>query len=359
MTEGFALRAGVVAVLGLGAAGCAQQQASIPSAVMPVSYTTRDRDCMARAMYFESHRTGEDGMLAVGTVVANRVKSGRYGSSVCEVVAQKGQFAAGLMSKPMDDSGAERARKVAGDVLGGKRHPGVKDAMFFHTAGLRFHYPNMHYVLVAGGNAFYEKREAATDADARENARSRALALAYARVDPAGAAKPILVASADRPAAVASVPAAVVTTAAVANADAAASVRPATIAVPAPRAAVPAEPQLASAPTSRPAPVMVAATAKPRTLDVAKVVAEPALASMTPPAPKPVAVAKAVRPVAPAPRVIEVAKTEPAVAPAVRTEEGSAFSRVASAFSSIGGSPSPLDAAPAASFAAPAYSDGR
>jgi hypothetical protein len=30
--------------------------------------------------------------------------------------------------------------------------------MYFHMAGLRFHYPGMHYVLVAGGNAFYEKR---------------------------------------------------------------------------------------------------------------------------------------------------------------------------------------------------------
>jgi hypothetical protein len=30
--------------------------------------------------------------------------------------------------------------------------------MFFHTQGLRFPYDNMHYVAIAGGNAFYEKR---------------------------------------------------------------------------------------------------------------------------------------------------------------------------------------------------------
>ncbi len=30
--------------------------------------------------------------------------------------------------------------------------------MFFHAAGHRFPYDNMQYVLVAGGNAFYEKR---------------------------------------------------------------------------------------------------------------------------------------------------------------------------------------------------------
>jgi hypothetical protein len=31
--------------------------------------------------------------------------------------------------------------------------------MFFHTDGLRFPYDNMHYVTVAGGNKFYEKRD--------------------------------------------------------------------------------------------------------------------------------------------------------------------------------------------------------
>lgn len=33
--------------------------------------------------------------------------------------------------------------------------------MFFHTAGHRFGYDNMHYVLVAGGNAFTKKRKSA------------------------------------------------------------------------------------------------------------------------------------------------------------------------------------------------------
>ncbi|WP_261404937.1 cell wall hydrolase [Chenggangzhangella methanolivorans] len=37
-------------------------------------------------MYFESDKSAEDGMLAVGTVVANRLKSGRYGNSICGVV---------------------------------------------------------------------------------------------------------------------------------------------------------------------------------------------------------------------------------------------------------------------------------
>lgn len=114
-------------------------------------------DCMTRVMYFESNRSSDDGMLAVGTVVMNRLESGRYPHSVCGVVGERGQFAPGVLSLPMRPDEEARARRIAAAVLAGARHPGVGKAMFFHTAGYYYPYPNMHYVLVAGGNAFYEK----------------------------------------------------------------------------------------------------------------------------------------------------------------------------------------------------------
>ena len=117
-----------------------------------------DHDCMMRVMYFESNRSSTEGMLAVGTTVMNRLDSPRYPKSVCAVVGQPRQFAPGVLDKPMNPREAVRAAAVADRVLAGERHPGVGEAMFFHTAGLTFPYTNMHYVLVAGGNAFYEKR---------------------------------------------------------------------------------------------------------------------------------------------------------------------------------------------------------
>lgn len=117
-----------------------------------------EKECMMRAMYFESNRSSAEGMLAVGTVVANRVNDPRYPKTVCEVVGQKNQFAQGVLTKPMTDSGAVLASQVADAVMRGDRHPGVQNAQHFHTAGLSFPYNNMHYVLEAGGNAFYEKR---------------------------------------------------------------------------------------------------------------------------------------------------------------------------------------------------------
>jgi spore germination cell wall hydrolase CwlJ-like protein len=122
------------------------------------------RDCLARAMYFESNRSSPDGMLAVGTVVMNRVADPKYPKSVCGVVGQKNQFAPGVLSKKMTEKkSAALAYSVADQVLRGKRHPTLTaDVKFFHTAGYRYPYDNMYYVLEAGGNNFYEKRKAGT-----------------------------------------------------------------------------------------------------------------------------------------------------------------------------------------------------
>lgn len=145
-------------------AGCSQTS-QLAEGVKPrttstraYSYTTKDRECLARAMFFESKRSSRDGLVAVGSVVMNRLDSGNHGDTVCEVVGEKGQFARGVLTRPMNSTALPDVQEAADSVLKGERHPEVKNAMFFHTAGLKFPYKNMHYVLVAGGNAFYEKR---------------------------------------------------------------------------------------------------------------------------------------------------------------------------------------------------------
>lgn len=122
------------------------------------------RDCLARAMYFESNRSSDDGMLAVGTVVMNRVADKAYPKTVCAVVGQKNQFAPGVLSKPMSEKTSKaRAYAMADRVMSGARHPNLSRAVkHFHTAGYSFPYNNMFYVLEAGGNSFYEKRKPGT-----------------------------------------------------------------------------------------------------------------------------------------------------------------------------------------------------
>lgn len=126
--------------------------------VKTFTYTARDRECLQRAMFFESNRSSTDGLMAVGTVVMNRLASGSYPDTICGVVGQKNQFAPGVLTRKMNSNALPDVQAAADAVLKGKRHPSLKNSMFFHTAGLKFPYNNMHYVLVAGGNSFYEKR---------------------------------------------------------------------------------------------------------------------------------------------------------------------------------------------------------
>lgn len=166
------------------------------------AYTPKDKECLERAMFFESNRSSQAGLMAVGTVVMNRLDSGKWGNSICGVVGQKGQFAPGVLSRPMKSAALPDVQAAADAVLKGERNPKVKNAMFFHTAGLRFPYKNMHYTVVAGGNAFYEKRDRYHTAEIASKDASIAIANAYiasTRMAGARPARSVLVASATQP----------------------------------------------------------------------------------------------------------------------------------------------------------------
>ena len=53
---------------------------------------SRELECLAGAIYFESKSESLQGQLAVGHVIANRAASGRFPSSYCGVVFQRSQF---------------------------------------------------------------------------------------------------------------------------------------------------------------------------------------------------------------------------------------------------------------------------
>jgi spore germination cell wall hydrolase CwlJ-like protein len=119
---------------------------------------TSELECMERAMFFESIRGSRDGLIAVGSVVMNRVASPDYPNTVCGVVGQENQFAPGVMTRAMEGRGGDLVREAARAVLAGERHPMIGNAQFFHAATYRAGYNNMHYVVTTGGNAFYERR---------------------------------------------------------------------------------------------------------------------------------------------------------------------------------------------------------
>ena len=53
---------------------------------------SRELECLAAGVYFEAKSEPLAGQLAVGQVIANRAESGRFASTYCGVLFQRGQF---------------------------------------------------------------------------------------------------------------------------------------------------------------------------------------------------------------------------------------------------------------------------
>lgn len=62
------------------------------SALQAVKLSETDRDAIARVTYAEAGNQGDTGLAAVVFVILNRLISGRYGSSITEIVNAKNQF---------------------------------------------------------------------------------------------------------------------------------------------------------------------------------------------------------------------------------------------------------------------------
>jgi spore germination cell wall hydrolase CwlJ-like protein len=68
---------------------------TLPEMVSRLAHTEvsdPQQHCLAGAVYFEARGEPIEGQLAVAEVVLNRAASGKYPSTICEVVTQKAQF---------------------------------------------------------------------------------------------------------------------------------------------------------------------------------------------------------------------------------------------------------------------------
>ena len=75
-----------------------------------------------------------EGMIAVGTVIMNRVGSAKFPNTIKEVIYQPGQFSpvrSGKLDKVLQNGPMPSAYKAAKAVLGGERNQKVKKCLFF------------------------------------------------------------------------------------------------------------------------------------------------------------------------------------------------------------------------------------
>jgi spore germination cell wall hydrolase CwlJ-like protein len=60
--------------------------------VNAIHLSEQDRECLARNVFYEAGNQPAAGQIAVAQVTLNRVKDGRWGKHVCDVVYSKAQF---------------------------------------------------------------------------------------------------------------------------------------------------------------------------------------------------------------------------------------------------------------------------
>ena len=119
----------------------------------------RERECLAGAIYFESKGEPLSGQVAVGQVIANRAKSGRFPKSYCGVVFQRSQFSfvRGRALPPIPRASAHWKTAVAvAHIVANDLHDAVAPkSLFFHARYVSPNWKRMSRVAAVGNHIFY------------------------------------------------------------------------------------------------------------------------------------------------------------------------------------------------------------
>ena len=116
-------------------------------------------DCLARAVYFESRGEPLEGQLAVAEVILNRVRSGRFRSTICQVVTQPSQFSfvrGGRIPEVNRDSAAwARSVAIARIAMDDLHDVTGNDSLFFHAAYVHPSWARRPRIARIGNHIFY------------------------------------------------------------------------------------------------------------------------------------------------------------------------------------------------------------
>ena len=114
-----------------------------------------DRECLARAVYFEARGEPLEGQLAVAQVILNRVASGRFAATVCGVINQPGQFSFDRSRSPADGRDWRTAKAIAAIAATAAWDVVAPRATAFHATRIATAWTSMHKVGVIGNHVFY------------------------------------------------------------------------------------------------------------------------------------------------------------------------------------------------------------
>jgi hypothetical protein len=125
---------------GLGVTGIASARRPLVDLVAEHSaapIADEEFECLASAVYFESRGEPLEGQLAVAEVILNRVKSGRFRSTICDVVKQPSQFSfvrrGVIPAAPRESAAWARSVAIAHIALNNLADATGDESLFFHA----------------------------------------------------------------------------------------------------------------------------------------------------------------------------------------------------------------------------------
>lgn len=119
---------------------------------------SREEECLAVAVFFESKSESLDGQLAVARTVINRANSGRFPNSLCGVVTQPSQFSFVRGGRFPAIARSSRDWREAVAIAHIAQHDlwksSVSNALFFHATHASPGW-NLKRIALVGNHIFY------------------------------------------------------------------------------------------------------------------------------------------------------------------------------------------------------------
>ena len=123
--------------------------------------------CLALNVYHEARNQHTQGQEAVAHVVLNRVSSGHFPDTVCDVIRQGGEvryrcqfswYCDGKSDRPRDRNAWEMAKRVADRVLTDSTDPTGR-AIYYHALYMLPSWAvRMEHTVTLGTHKFYKER---------------------------------------------------------------------------------------------------------------------------------------------------------------------------------------------------------
>lgn len=140
-----------------------QTSASIDAsgAIGKITISKKDKVCLEENVFEEAGVEPYSGKLAVAQVTFNRLKTGRWGDSVCEVVHAPRQFS--WTNKPHKHKARKgrlwvKSELAVDDFIGGARVKKVRHALYYHADYVTPDWANKKYQIARiGQHKFYSR----------------------------------------------------------------------------------------------------------------------------------------------------------------------------------------------------------